>query len=131
MTTKPGDIAAAAIAFMESQPIEWEDAAALGDTDASGDSWADKGAPAETPPRAPNPGLFTQSPAWTRRITRGRIGGANDNQPKTRKAPAAKRAASKTGAKRAAIGIRDPVFALIDAIRHGPRNGAASITSST
>jgi hypothetical protein len=36
-------------------------------------------------------------------------------KPKTRKAPAAKQAASKTGAKAAPAGIRDPEFALIDA----------------
>jgi hypothetical protein len=50
MTTKPGDIAAAAIAFMESKRIEWEDAAALGDTDASGEFLGRQGRPAETPP---------------------------------------------------------------------------------
>jgi hypothetical protein len=39
----------------------------------------------------------------------------NPEKPKTGKAPAAKRAAFKTGAKAAAAGIRDPVFAMIDA----------------
>ena len=33
------------------------------------------GGPAETTPWPPDPGLFTQSPAGTRRITPGRIGG--------------------------------------------------------
>ena len=93
---------------MESKLIEWEDAAALGDTDASGEFLGRQGRPRRNPAQGAQPWSIHAKPRWTR------IGGANDSQPKTRKAPAAKRAASKTGAKAAAAGIRDPVFALID-----------------
>lgn len=82
MTTKPGDIAAAFPAFLERKLIECEAAAALGDTEAAAKVESlrrllgpARAAAAEAPPKPPDPGLFTQSPAGTRRITPGGIGG--------------------------------------------------------
>jgi hypothetical protein len=64
MTTKPGDIAAAAIAFMESKLIEWEDAAALGDTDASGEFLGRQGRPRRNPAQGAQPWSIHAKPRW-------------------------------------------------------------------
>jgi hypothetical protein len=59
MTTKLGDIGAAAIAFMESKLIAWEDAAAL---DASGEFF--KGRPRRNPAQGAQPWSIHAKPRW-------------------------------------------------------------------